>query len=89
MDSGSELGLRGDGAAARAKRKWAVLPPAALAAWNAQASRVMAAIAAAKYAESAEARAVLKATGRAQLWHLVPRGQPVRFVHLEAIRAGL
>jgi hypothetical protein len=40
----------------------------------------------AKYRQCPEAMNVLKLTGKAQLWHIVARKQPVRFKHLERIR---
>lgn len=83
-----DLGLARDGLAARRMRKWAVLPPDKLAEWNSGLSAaVMRDAAAAKYAADKDARTVLAATGNAELWHLVPRGQPVRFRHLEEVRA--
>lgn len=88
VESGSALGL-GDGAAAQRARKLAVLPPAQLRVWDALKAGVMDAAARAKYAASPEAAAVLKATRGAQLWHRTPRSQPVRFLHLESIRAAL
>jgi hypothetical protein len=39
-----------------------------------------------KYKECEEARMELKETNQAQLWHIVSRGKPVRFEHLEKIR---
>lgn len=87
-DSGSALGL-GDGATAQAARKLVRLTPAQLAVWGAVSQLVMAEAASAKYAQCEEARRVLLATGRAHLWHIVPRGRPVRFRHLERIRADL
>lgn len=89
IDSGSEVGLAADGLAARKKRKWVVLNPEQLARWNAQSDAVMAEIAKAKYAADPHARKVLFATGKAQLWHLVPRGKPIRFEHLEKLRSTL
>lgn len=46
----------------------------------------MAEIAAAKYAQCPHTRHVLRATGKAQLWHAAPGMNPVRFHHLELIR---
>ena len=89
VESGTELGCAEDGLAARKKRKWALLSPSQLAEWNAQSEAVMAEIARAKYATDAEARRVLLATGKAELWHVVPRGQPIRFRHLELLREEL
>lgn len=89
MDSGSEVGLSGDGLAAQKKRKWVVLTPEQLKHWHAMSDATMAEIAKAKYAADPHAREVLFATGKAQLWHLVTRGKPVRFEHLEKLRTTL
>lgn len=48
--------------------------------------KVMADAAKKKYKACAEARAVLLGTNKAQLWHVVSRQKPVRFLHLEKIR---
>lgn len=40
----------------------------------------------AKYQTCKEAASVLKATLGAQLWHIVSRKKPQRFLHLEQIR---
>jgi predicted NAD-dependent protein-ADP-ribosyltransferase YbiA (DUF1768 family) len=85
LTSGSEFG-KGSGEVARKKRKWAVLPRDKMLIWNKQSADVMAEIATAKYSENPEALEVLKATRNAQLWHIVPRGKPIRFTHLEEIR---
>jgi predicted NAD-dependent protein-ADP-ribosyltransferase YbiA (DUF1768 family) len=84
MESKSDLSI-GGGEAARKNRKMVILSPEALARW--EPARVMAEIAKAKYDASAAARGVLTATADAQLWHIIPRGQPVRFTHLEQLRA--
>ena len=86
LDSGSALAT-GGGLAARKARKLVVLTAPQIAAWNALSRGTMAAIARAKYARCAEARAVLLATGSAQLHHIVPRQRDTdRFVHLEEMR---
>jgi predicted NAD-dependent protein-ADP-ribosyltransferase YbiA (DUF1768 family) len=90
IDSGSDVGALGDGAAARKMRKAALLTPQQLDAWNnGESDAAMADIARAKYMQCPEAMRVLKATGKAQLWHVMPRSKPVRFMHLEAIRHAL
>lgn len=43
----------------------------------------------AKFGQCPQAAATLLATGRAQLWHIVPRSQAVRFDGLERVRAEL
>lgn len=86
LESGSELAC-GDGLAARRARKLVVLPPEKIREWDAMSADVMRQIAAAKYGQCAAARAVLRATEQAQLWHVAPRMKPVRFEHLEVIRS--
>ena len=88
VESGTPLGL-GDGLEARKARKLVTLSGTQLQEWNRMKDQVMAEAAAAKYKACEEARVVLIATGQAELWHVVPRGQPVRFQHLEAIRGSL
>lgn len=89
VESGTDLGARGDGLAARKERKMVMLSGGRLTAWNLFSGEVMSRIAQAKYDQCAEARRVLRATMDAQLWHVVPRSSPVRFTHLEHIRSGL
>jgi hypothetical protein len=48
---------------------------------------VMYGTALAKYEACLEAQTVLGSTGTAQLWHVVERGKPIRFEHLEQIRS--
>ena len=89
MGSGHEIG-QGDGVAARKNRKLVTLGLDQLALWDAQHMDVMARAAECKYQACAEAREVLMATHGAQLWHAQSRGgEPVRFTHLETIRARL
>ena len=87
VESGTNLG-RGDGAAAQKARKMVRLTPEQLAYWDLIKEGVMEQAAVAKYAACPAALAVLRATRGAQLWHSVARSQPVRFRHLERIRAG-
>ncbi len=88
LESDSELS-RGDGLAARRKRKMVVLTPRELVAWGSVSDAVMHALARAKFAAHPDARDVLLATGDAELWHQVNRGKPVRFYHLELVRSAL
>lgn len=85
-DSGDPIGL-GDGAVAQKNRKLVKLNAEQIQAWDAMSAQVMREAAVAKYAASPEARAVLRATGHAELWHVVMRKPPMRFAHLEEIRA--
>jgi predicted NAD-dependent protein-ADP-ribosyltransferase YbiA (DUF1768 family) len=88
VESGSELAL-GDGLAARKQRKLVRLTAAQLALWDSSSAAAMERIQRAKFSACPAAAATLLDTGRAQLWHIVPRGQPVRFVGLERVRAEL
>lgn len=88
VESGSEIGL-GDGEIARKNRKLVKLDANKLAEWGRIKDKIMADAAVEKYKVCKEAREVLKATGNAQLWHIVSRDSPVRFEHLEKIRIGL
>lgn len=89
VESGTALG-RGDGKAAQKARRLVVLGAQQLQLWDALSAYVMATLQTQKFAACPEARRVLRATGNAQLWHLMrQRGQPsrlVRFAHLEDIR---
>lgn len=80
---------QGDGLIARKNRKLVVLDNHALAQWNKKKDKVMRVAAKKKYMACEEARAVLKATNDAELWHIMPRAKPVRFEHLEQIRESL
>lgn len=88
VESGHAIG-QGDGEMARKNRKLVVLSAEKLAEWDMLKDTVMERAAVAKYAACEEARLILKATGCAQLWHIVSRGKPVRFEHLEKIRSTL
>ena len=88
VESGTELG-NGDGASAQKNRKLVKLTKTSLAKWDGMKDKVMKDAAIAKYKACPEARKVLQLTRNAELWHVVMRKQPVRFVHLEEIRANL
>ncbi|KAI9205751.1 uncharacterized protein BJ171DRAFT_499534 [Polychytrium aggregatum] len=85
VESGTEIGL-GDGVIAQQNRQVAFLDSAQIQHWDSIKDEVMKAAAYEKYASCELARKVLLATGSAELWHGVPRGKPVRFLHLEEIR---
>ena len=87
-DSGHEIGL-GDGEVARKNRKLVKLNKDELIVWGMMKDQVMYDASIEKYEACEEAREVLKATKNAQLWHIVSRGKPVRFEHLEKIREGI
>lgn len=86
LESGHPIGL-GDGEVARKNRKLVKLTKSELQLWCTMKDNVMYTAAVEKYKASEEAMMVLKATKNAQLWHIVPRSSPVRFEHLEHIRA--
>lgn len=92
LDSGHDIG-QGDGAVAQKHRRYVRLTRPQLEYWDAIQQPVMESAAYRKYQSCPEALAVLKATHKAQLWHLVKqRGKPstlVRFHHLERIRQAL
>ena len=67
-------------------RKIAILDKKNIIKWAQINNQVMEQAAIEKYKSCPEAMKVLKATGDAQLWHIVSRKQPVRFEHLERIR---
>ena len=88
VDSGHEIGL-GDGEVARKNRKLVKLNKDELGIWGMMKDQVMYDASVKKYKACEEAREVLKATKNAQLWHIVSRGKPIRFEHLERIREGI
>jgi len=85
VESGNALGL-GDGLAARNARKLVVLRKAQIEEWQRMSRKVMEDASRAKYKQCPEAAKVLLATNNAELWHVVTRGTPDHFTHLETIR---
>lgn len=88
VNSGDAIG-QGDGALAQKNRKLIKLRPHEITAWNGCSERVMTVISGAAFVQCPIRRAVLLNTGDAELWHIRPRMTPVRFWHLEEIRAHL
>lgn len=88
VDSGHQIG-QGDGDIARKNRKLCKLNNEQLKIWSKMKDDIMYSASLAKYKTCKEAREVLKNTNGAQLWHIVSRGKPVRFEHLEKIREEL
>jgi ribA/ribD-fused uncharacterized protein len=89
LESGTEL-ARDDGAAARRHRKLVLLNDAQLRQWDGRKHAVMRDAMRAKFSGHEPLRAVLLATGSAELWHGTGRGQPPARMHdLEAIRDAL
>jgi predicted NAD-dependent protein-ADP-ribosyltransferase YbiA (DUF1768 family) len=86
VESGHKIGT-GSGEIARKNRKIVKLTATQLAEWSQIRDQVMSDAAHQKYAACDEALRVLKATCSAELWHITPRSKPVRFEHLEKIRA--
>ena len=84
-ESGHPIG-QGDGLTAQQNRKLVVLDKNSLLKWAQINDKIMEQAAIEKYKSCPEAMKVLKATGDAQLWHIVSRKKPVRFEHLERIR---
>lgn len=89
VESGNEIG-EGDGGVARKHRKLVVLEKEDLVRWANMRSDVMYRAALAKYKTCREALNVLRATAKAQLWHVVSRSKVHdHFEHLEKVRAEL
>lgn len=89
LDSDTEL-ARGDGVAARMHRKLVLLDDAQLRRWDGHKHAVMRDAMRAKFSRHESLRAVLLATGPAELWHGTGRGQPPARIHdLETIRDAL
>jgi len=85
MESGHEIG-QGDGEIARKNRKLVKLDDNLIRVWGKMSNKIMHLAAIEKYKACPEATQVLKATNKAQLWHIVSRSKPVHFEHLEMIR---
>jgi predicted NAD-dependent protein-ADP-ribosyltransferase YbiA (DUF1768 family) len=85
VECGNDIGL-GDGEMARKHSKLCKLSGEQLKLWGTMKDDVMYRAAVAKYKACKEARDVLKMTNGSQLWHIVTRGKPLRFEHLEKIR---
>lgn len=83
--SQSELGL-GDGKAARDNRKVVRLTNAEIDAWDKKSQSVMQQLWRHKFYHDADARRVLLKTRDAQLWHIRPRQESVRWTGLEDLR---
>ncbi len=88
LESGHEIG-QGDGQVAQKNRKLVKLNQDELREWGKIKDRIMFEAAVQKYNSCVMANMVLKATKNAELWHVVARSKPVRFVHLEIIRETL
>ena len=85
MESGHDIG-KGDGLIAQKNRKLVVLNKSDLEKWFHISKDIMEKAAIAKYSQCPVAMNILKLTGDTELWHVVSRKKPVRFIHLERIR---
>lgn len=85
MESGDKIG-QGDGNIAQKNRKLIKLTPEQLVQWDKIKNKIMYEASIEKYKQCPEALHILKSTNNAQLWHIVSRSKPVRFIHLEKIR---
>ena len=88
MDSLSPLGVA-DGAAAQALRKSVLLTTHERFVWEKEKEEVMAQAQFAKFSQNPSLRAVLLATGDAELWHAAARQKPSRMLSLERVRSAL
>jgi predicted NAD-dependent protein-ADP-ribosyltransferase YbiA (DUF1768 family) len=87
-NSKTKLGL-GDGNDARKARKMVALTADQLAQWGRMKSKVYQHAMRLKFTQNKDLQKVLKATGKAQLWHGAPRIKPERQYDLEAVRNSL
>ncbi len=85
IESGHPIGT-GSAEMARKNRKLVLLKPEQLAEWALVKAQIMFEAAYEKYKVYEEGRTVLKATKKAELWHIVCRSKPVLFDHLMSIR---
>ena len=88
LNSGHPIG-QGGGLMARKNRKLVALAKPEIHAWRAVSDEVMEAISEAAFTQCDGRKEVLLNTGNAILEHIRPRMTPVRFHHLESIRARL
>lgn len=87
LESGDEIG-KGDGLVARKNRNMIKLDKKTIAKWVGMIDDVQYEAALSKYNACADAAKILRATGDAELWHLVSRSKThLRFTHLERVRA--
>ena len=87
LESGDEIG-KGDGCVARMNRNMIKLDKKTIAKWAGMIDDVQYEAALSKYNACSEAAKILRATGDAELWHLVSRSKThLRFTHLERVRA--
>ena len=86
IECGDDIG-KGDGSIARKNRKLQILDKEKLKEWNNIKNEIMYEIMLSKYKTCPEAAKILKATGKAELWHIISRSKEhYRIIHLEKIR---
>jgi hypothetical protein len=78
-----------DGSAAQKRRKWYYLTPHELMLWDSRKEEVMAKAQFAKFSQNPTLKAILLATGHAELWHGAARQPAARMFSLERVRAAL
>ena len=88
LESGSELS-KGDGLDAQRARKLVVLNTQQLEEWDAIKESVLYSLSKCRFSQDPLSKQVLLATRDAQLWHIVPQRNPIRFTHLEQVREEL
>lgn len=86
VESGNEI-AKGDGLVARKNRKLVKLSKAELEQWFYIKNKVLFEAASEKYKQNTNSANILKATNKAELWHIVMRGKPERLTHLERVRS--
>jgi hypothetical protein len=80
---------KGDGLAARKRRKLLILTKEQLEEWEKIKYKTTKAICLAKYNQVPIYKKVIDLTNKAELWHIVMRSTPVRTAYLEEIRDSL
>ncbi len=88
LSSGSELG-RGTGEDARKNRKALVFTPSQKKEWDRARNDVLNDLLFHKFTQSEEAKRVLLLTGKAELWHQMPRAPKEHWTYLESRRSQL
>lgn len=89
VESGTDLGTKGDGLAARSMRKAIVLTKDQVEEWNAIKDDCMYRAWEAKFTQNTQLGNMLLETKDAELWHIGPRMPPCRFLGLEKIRSDM
>ena len=85
IDSNNDIG-KGNGTIAKKNRKLVKLSNENIKKWSLIKNEIMYEISYEKYKQCLIAKEVLKETKDSELWHIVLRSKPIRFIHLEKIR---